>query len=303
MPYYDQYGPQFDDSNGNNVARDYAQYAASGDFKRYPPGNPFAFLGRLFGGSSSQPNYSPGSVQSEPLAPLPGTVESSAPFGNPQPQPSTPPASKPATQLASAQAIAERISRMIGGPQSAPPVDFSSFFPQGVPIPSFGQQSQMPPFVPPGSQPTAGASPFDIFHMGMHPHTRQRVVMRAGGGEVPGFMRGGYPELRTAPIRHTFDSGGQSYVDQGEGSGRADNINARLSPREYVTDSETLALLGDGNPDEGARKMDELRANIRKQKGKALAKGKISPDAKKTAAEYLVGDPLGDGLRRRGREK
>ena len=50
MPYYDQYGPQFDDSNGNNVARDYARYAASDDFKKYPPGNPFSFLGRLFGG-------------------------------------------------------------------------------------------------------------------------------------------------------------------------------------------------------------------------------------------------------------
>ena len=110
-------------------------------------------------------------------------------------------------------------------------------------------------------------------------------------------MRGGYPELYNAPVRHTFDSGGQSYVGSGDGSGRADNINARLSPNEYVMDAETMALLGDGNPDEGAKKMDELRENIRKQKGKNLAKGKISPNAKPASA-YIAGNPLGTGLNR-----
>ena len=44
-------------------------------------------------------------------------------------------------------------------------------------------------------------------------------------------------------------------------------------------DAESMALLGDGNPDDGAKKMDAMRANLRKYKGKALAKGKISPKA------------------------
>jgi hypothetical protein len=125
----------------------------------------------------------------------------------------------------------------------------------------------------------------------------------AHGGPI-GLMRGGYPELygSQGAVRHTFDSGGQNYVNQGDSSGRADDVNAKLSPKEYVMDAESMALLGDGNPDHGARKMDEMRANLRKQKGAALAKGNFSPKAK-SAQEYLVGNPMGDGLRRRGKDK
>lgn len=75
---------------------------------------------------------------------------------------------------------------------------------------------------------------------------------------------------------------------RGGGSGRADTIHARLSDGEYVIDAETVALLGDGSVQEGARRLDEMRAGIRKQKGKALARGKISPDAKSPLA-YLKG--------------
>lgn len=130
-------------------------------------------------------------------------------------------------------------------------------------------------------------------------------VQRANGGQIPGFMRGGYPDLYDLPIRRAFDSGGESYVgkEYGDSPGREDDVNARLSAREYVVDAETMALLGDGNPDAGAKKMDTFRKNIRKQKGKALAQGKISPNAKKSAAEYLAGNPMGDGLRRRGKDK
>lgn len=146
----------------------------------------------------------------------------------------------------------------------------------------------------------ATSSPFDYLNMGPPP-PRQVINMRADGGAMPGFMRGGYPELYTKPIRQTFDSGGESYVggDYGDANGRADNVNARLSPKEYVMDAETMALLGDGNPDDGAKKMDELRSNIRKHKGKNLAKGKISPDAK-AASSYIAGNPMSDGLRRAG---
>ncbi len=115
-------------------------------------------------------------------------------------------------------------------------------------------------------------------------------------------MRGGYPELYNAPVRH-FDPGGQSYVDgYGDSDGRSDKIDARLSPNEYVVDAETMSMLGDGNPDAGAKKMDQFRTNVRKHKGKALAKGKFSPNAK-NPAEYLIGNPLGDGIRRQGKHK
>lgn len=75
---------------------------------------------------------------------------------------------------------------------------------------------------------------------------------------------------------------------KGSGSGRDDTINARLSDGEYVIDAETVALLGDGSNDEGARRLDQMRKQIRAQKGKALSKGKFSPNAKSPLA-YLKG--------------
>ena len=70
--------------------------------------------------------------------------------------------------------------------------------------------------------------------------------------------------------------------------GRSDTIDAKLSPGEYVMDAETMALLGNGSVDSGAKKMDELRSSIRAHKGKALARGKISPNAKSPLA-YMKG--------------
>jgi len=75
---------------------------------------------------------------------------------------------------------------------------------------------------------------------------------------------------------------------KGSGTGRTDSINARLSDGEYVMDAETVAMLGDGSNEAGARALDRMREEIRKQKGKALAKGKISPDAK-SPLTYLKG--------------
>jgi hypothetical protein len=75
---------------------------------------------------------------------------------------------------------------------------------------------------------------------------------------------------------------------KGGGTGRDDTIPARLSDGEYVIDAETVALLGNGSNDAGARALDMMRKNIRMQKGKALAKGKFSPNAKGPLA-YLGG--------------
>lgn len=75
---------------------------------------------------------------------------------------------------------------------------------------------------------------------------------------------------------------------QGAGSGRADTIDAKLSDGEYVFDAETVALLGDGSGKEGARRLEEMRRGIRAQKGKALTRGKISPNAK-SPLSYIKG--------------
>jgi hypothetical protein len=79
-----------------------------------------------------------------------------------------------------------------------------------------------------------------------------------------------------------------SRLARGSGSGRDDTINARLSDGEYVIDAETVALLGDGSTDAGAKRLDEMRKQVRMQKGKSLSKGKFSPNAKSPLA-YIKG--------------
>lgn len=115
--------------------------------------------------------------------------------------------------------------------------------------------------------------------------------------KISGYAQGGDPRqgqyaqsnTSTAPA---FARGGLNAMAErfarGAGSGRADTIDAKLSDGEYVFDAETTALLGDGSSEEGARRLDQMRAAIRAHKGKALSKGKISPDAK-SPLQYLKG--------------
>jgi hypothetical protein len=98
----------------------------------------------------------------------------------------------------------------------------------------------------------------------------------AEGGRVEGL---GEPFPAPGP-------GHSGYHVEGVGTGRSDEIDAKLSDGEYVIDAETVALLGDGSTKAGAKKLDALRVNIRKHKGAKLAQGKISPDAKDAKA-YL----------------
>lgn len=74
----------------------------------------------------------------------------------------------------------------------------------------------------------------------------------------------------------------------GGADGRSDDVNAVLSDGEYVFDAESVAMLGNGSSKAGAKKLDDMRSKIRQHKGKALAGGKISPNAKSPLA-YLKG--------------
>lgn len=75
---------------------------------------------------------------------------------------------------------------------------------------------------------------------------------------------------------------------RGPGTGRSDSIDAKLSDGEYVMTAEDVALLGDGSSEAGARRLDQFRQNLRKHKGGALSRGKISPNAK-APMSYLKG--------------
>jgi hypothetical protein len=95
------------------------------------------------------------------------------------------------------------------------------------------------------------------------------------------YARGGEPQGALAMASHA-----PSRYVAGPGDGRSDVIDAKLSNGEYVFDAESTALLGNGSSDAGARVLDQFRENLRKHKGKALAKGKFSPDAKRPE-QYL----------------
>jgi len=54
-----------------------------------------------------------------------------------------------------------------------------------------------------------------------------------------------------------------------------------------MMDADTVSALGDGNTDAGAKKLDQMRQNIRAHK-RAAPKNKIPPKAKNPEA-YLKG--------------
>jgi hypothetical protein len=87
-------------------------------------------------------------------------------------------------------------------------------------------------------------------------------------GGTPGYAMGGSP----------------GYV-QGGGGGQSDVIDARLSPGEYVMDSDVVSALGDGSNEAGAKMLDQMREHIRAHKRSAPA-SKIPPKAKQPLA-YL----------------
>lgn len=129
-------------------------------------------------------------------------------------------------------------------------------------------QSQQPPMQPNPAQMPARPMPTQAGQMPARP--LPPMVQRAMGGLA----------------MYGFSSGGPQRLVRGPGTGRSDDIPAVLSDGEYVMDAETVALLGDGSTDEGARRLDELRKKLRMQKGKQLSRGQFS-SAAKNPEEYL----------------
>ncbi len=122
------------------------------------------------------------------------------------------------------------------------------------------------------------------------------LIPQYGGVNPPGFDTNTWrwlgPQLANAPMLDTsrlpvrMAHGG--YAVGGPGDGRSDEIPAMLSDGEYVIDAETVALLGNGSNKAGASQLDRFRANIRKHKGRELARGDFSAKAKKPET-YLSG--------------
>lgn len=71
------------------------------------------------------------------------------------------------------------------------------------------------------------------------------------------------------------------------GGGQDDVVDIKAAPGEYVLDAEVVSALGDGNTVEGAKKLDQMRYNIRKHK-RTGGLSSIPPKAK-SIEQYLKG--------------
>lgn len=95
----------------------------------------------------------------------------------------------------------------------------------------------------------------------------------ASGGEV----HGGLLSLAAKMAR---EMASQKGLIGGEAGGQDDVVDIKAAPGEYVMDAEVVSALGDGNNEEGARKLDQMRVNVRKHK-RTGGLSSIPPKAKK----------------------
>lgn len=137
------------------------------------------------------------------------------------------------------------------------------------------------------STPTATATNSDAnygTHLSNVPFNRQAQAV-----DVANIAYGRAPNMffKDNVLPSTVTAAQGRYI-KGAGTGISDSIPARLSNGEYVFDAQTVSMLGDGSSDAGAKKLDQMREEIRKQKGRLLAKGKFPPKAH-SPLSYLKG--------------
>jgi hypothetical protein len=99
----------------------------------------------------------------------------------------------------------------------------------------------------------------------------QKLAMRAGG-KVPQYKSGGLPHIPE------FKTGATGHYVKGHGDGQSDDIPAMLADGEYVFDADTVAQLGNGSSDAGAKLLDHFRESLREHKRSAPS-NKIPPKA------------------------
>lgn len=109
--------------------------------------------------------------------------------------------------------------------------------------------------------------------------TAPRTKYASGGGVE---SRGGLLHLAEQMMNHMMNQKG---LLKGSAGGQDDVIDIKAAPGEYVMDADVVSSLGDGSNDEGARKLDQMRVNIRKHK-RTGGLASIPPKAK-APEQYL----------------
>lgn len=133
----------------------------------------------------------------------------------------------------------------------------------------------------------AGGGPRTAADLGQQGLSSPQDYYRYGYGPEQsffGYVPQGAPN--TSKAYTGYAKGG--FAVEGPGDGREDKIPAMLSDGEYVMDAETVALLGNGSNKAGADMLDKFRVKVRKHKGRELARGKFSKNAKRPE-QYLAG--------------
>lgn len=125
------------------------------------------------------------------------------------------------------------------------------------------------------------ATPYEGFASNYEPMNRQQRPMSAADyytyGERPSFQF--FDEVAPAPKLKPKDKkarGGLSMMGgpqarlprlvQGPGAGQDDQIPAMLSDGEYVMDAATVSDIGDGSTKAGAKRLDQMREQLRRKK-------------------------------------
>jgi hypothetical protein len=112
-----------------------------------------------------------------------------------------------------------------------------------------------------------------------NPLAQAPTYMKDGGGVLQSFKDGGKPHIPE------FITGATGHYVKGRGDGQSDEIPAMLADGEYVFDADTVAQLGNGSSDAGAKVLDKMREAIRHHKRSAPVDS-IPPKAK-SPLEYI----------------
>lgn len=174
--------------------------------------------------------------------------------------------------LAILAALAQMSNRQQPNSAPTPPGMNDPFNPNG---PAGTSRTQVQDYTP------AGPNGFYTYGQQSQPEffNNNQVHLAHGGALSQALAR-----QRMAQGGDVFSTGGGQHRVMGPGGGQDDEVNARLSPDEFVMDASTTSKLGDGSSKEGAHRMEVIRHAINED---TRSKGVVQRKAR-SPLEYLA---------------